>query len=222
MSRPMARTKLAILISGRGSNMEALIKAARSPDYPAEVALVVSNVPTAKGLGIARRHGVETLVVDHREYQDRESFENALQLALEDAGIELVCLAGFMRILNADFVMRWRDRMLNVHPSLLPAYRGLRTHERALEDGVRFTGCTVHFVRPEMDSGPILLQAAIPVHPEDTPATLAKRVLGQEHRIFVEAVRLVAGRHVRVSGNKVIGKTLRVPKEGLISPCIES
>lgn len=214
----MARMKLGILISGRGTNMQALIKAAGDPDFPAEVAVVISNSATAQGLVFAREHGIETLVIDHKEFDSREDFENALHAGLTDAGIELVCLAGFMRILNAEFVARWRNRMINIHPSLLPAYRGLRTHERVLEDGVRFTGCTVHFVRPEMDAGPVILQAVVPVRTHDTPAILSKRVLGYEHRIIVEAVRLIAGKHVRVSGNRVTGKDIRTPDKGLISP----
>ncbi|MBB4210129.1 formyltetrahydrofolate-dependent phosphoribosylglycinamide formyltransferase [Rhodothalassium salexigens DSM 2132] len=200
----MAHLSLGILISGRGSNMAALIEACTDPAYPAQVAVVIANVADAPGLDKARAAGIETVVVDHKAYDNRDAFEAALDSALKAARVDLVCLAGFMRLLNADFVKRWRDRIVNIHPSLLPAYKGLDTHARVLEDGVRVTGCTVHFVRPEMDHGPIVIQAAVPVLPDDTVGRLAARVLEQEHRIFVEAVRLIASGRVRVSGDKVL------------------
>lgn len=214
----MARMKIAVLISGRGSNLQALIHACADPDFPAEIALVVSNRPEAQGLKRAEKAGLATLVVDHAEYDSRADFEAALHAALSDAGIELICLAGFMRLLDAEFVAKWRNRILNIHPSLLPAYRGLRTHERAIEDGVRFTGCTVHFVRPEMDNGPIIIQAVAPVLPQDTPESLARRVLSFEHRIYPEALRLVATGAARVSGAHVVLKECEMPEDGLISP----
>lgn len=214
----MARMKLGVLISGRGSNLQALIEASKKEDYPAEIVLIISNRHDAKGLDYARAAGIDTLVIDHNDFETRQAFDDAVHAGLVDANVELVCLAGFMRLLDPEFVAKWHNRMLNIHPSLLPAYRGLRTHERALEDGVRFTGCTVHFVRPEMDSGPIVMQAVVPVRPTDTAVTLARRVLDYEHKIYVESVRLVASGHVRVSGSRVIAKELVIPEEGLISP----
>lgn len=214
----MAALKLGVLISGRGSNLQALIDACAQADFPAEIALVLSNRPRVRGLERARAAGIETLVVDHTDYDDREAFEAALHAALADAGVDLVCLAGFMRLLDAEFVQKWRNRMINIHPSLLPAYRGLRTHERVIEDGVRFTGATVHYVRPEMDEGPIVLQAVVPVALDDTPDSLAKRVLAYEHRLYPEAVRLIATGQVRVSGSKVTVKNAATPSDGLVSP----
>jgi len=189
----MARKRVAVLISGRGSNMASLIEAAKAPDYPAEIALVVSNRPEAAGLGAARAAGIETAVVDHTTFgKDREAFERALQAVLEQHRIELVCLAGFMRILTAWFVTQWQGRLLNIHPALLPAFKGLHTHARAIAAGVKTHGATVHFVVPEMDSGPIVAQAEVPVLDSDTPETLAARVLAVEHRIYPEALRRVA------------------------------
>lgn len=192
------RMRVGILISGGGSNMAALIEAARDPAYPAEIACVISNRPDAGGLAKARAAGVATVVVDHKAHPDRESFERAVQGELEAAGIELVALAGFMRLLTPWFIGRWSDRLINIHPALLPAYKGLHTHERALADGVKITGCTVHFVRPEMDVGPIIVQAAVPVADDDTPATLGARVLASEHRIYPLALARVASGAVHV------------------------
>lgn len=210
--------KIAILISGRGSNMRALLDACADTDYPAVCGLVLSNRPDAPGLAIAEAAGVPTKTVDHTRFKDRAAFEAALDKALLDAGTDLICLAGFMRLLGADFVNRWRDKILNVHPSLLPAYRGLHTHERVLEDGVRFTGCTIHFVRPEMDDGPIIFQACVPVMPDDTPESLEAKVLEWEHRLYVEAVRLVAQGRLRISGRTVQMDDPAVVQAGLVSP----
>ncbi len=187
------RRRVAILISGRGSNMSALIEAAREAGYPAEIALVVSNRPDAAGLAFAASSGIATAVVDHKGFADREVFEAALQETLEQARIEIVCLAGFMRVLTAAFVGKWRGRMLNIHPSLLPEFKGLDTHARALAAGVKMHGCTVHFVVPELDSGPAVLQERVPVLAGDTEETLAARVLAAEHRIYPAALRMVAG-----------------------------
>lgn len=195
-----AKARVAILISGRGSNMQALVAAARQPDYPAEIALVVSNRPEALGLAWARQEGLETLVLDHKLFKSRADFEVALQEALEGARIELVALAGFMRLMTPGFVERWRDRMLNIHPSLLPAFKGLRTHEQALAAGVKIAGCTVHFVRPEMDDGPIIAQAAVPVLSSDTPETLAARILAAEHKLYPAALALAASGQITVAG----------------------
>lgn len=187
-----ARTRTAILISGRGSNMVSLIEAARAPDHPAEIALVLSNRPDAGGLARAQEAGIATVALDHKAFPDRESFEQAMDVALAEAGIELVCLAGFMRVLTPWFVRRWEGRMINIHPSLLPLFRGTRTHEQVLEAGMRVHGCTVHFVVPELDAGPIIAQACVPVHPGDDPAVLAERVLVEEHRIYPQALADVA------------------------------
>lgn len=201
----MNRLRTAILISGRGSNMDALIEAARSPDYPAEIALVLSNRPDAPGLAKAKAAGVATAAVDHKIYAGREEFERSLQLVLETYRIDFICLAGFMRLFTPWFIGQWRGRMLNIHPALLPSYRGLHTHERALADGVKIHGCTVHFVVPEMDEGPIVAQAAVPVLDGDTPETLAARVLAQEHVAYPLALRLVTSGVVRIEGNRVLG-----------------
>jgi phosphoribosylglycinamide formyltransferase-1 len=195
----MARKRVAILISGRGSNMVALIEAAKDAAYPAEIVLVISNEPAAEGLRRAEAAGIHTLVVDHRKFgKDREAFERALQHELQAQRIELVCLAGFMRILTSWFVRQWEGRLLNIHPALLPAFKGLDTHARALASGASEHGATVHFVVPEMDSGPIIAQAAVPVRAGDTEAALAARVLEVEHRIYPEALRAVAEGRVRI------------------------
>jgi phosphoribosylglycinamide formyltransferase-1 len=194
----MARKRVAILISGRGSNMASLIEAARAPDYPAEIALVVSNRPEAAGLAHARSKGVVTAVVDHTTYgKDREAFERALQAVLQQHRVELICLAGFMRLLTPWFVQRWEGRLINIHPALLPAFKGLDTHARALAAGVKTHGATVHFVSAEMDSGPIIVQDEVPVDANDTEDSLAARVLEVEHRIYPAALRLVAEGRVR-------------------------
>ncbi|MGU3496965.1 phosphoribosylglycinamide formyltransferase [Xanthobacteraceae bacterium A53D] len=213
------RRRVAILISGRGSNMAALIKAAEHPDFPAEIALVLSNRADAAGLAFAQEHGIETLVLSHKDYADRIAFDAALDAHLRIAGIEIICLAGFMRLLTPWLVERWRDRMINVHPSLLPSFKGLDTHERAIETGVRLHGCTVHFVRAEMDAGPIILQAAVPVQPDDTPDVLAARVLEQEHVIYPQGLYLlaagrleVADERVHVGGTKPVREVMVVPR----------
>ena len=195
----MARRRVAILISGRGSNMTALIEAAKAKDYPAEIVLVVSNIAGAGGLAKASDAGIETATVESKPFgKDREAFERKLNDVLVAHNIELVCLAGFLRLLTPWFVKQWEGRLLNIHPALLPSYRGLHTHERALADGVKIHGATVHFVVPEMDSGPIVMQGAVPVHDDDTPDTLAVRVLGVEHRIYPDALRLVANGGTRL------------------------
>lgn len=214
----MSRLKIGVLISGRGSNLQALIKATQAADYPAEIVLVISNRPGAKGLEHAHAGGIASQVIDHTAYADRATFEQALDKALRAKGVELVCLAGFMRILNADFVNAWRNRLINVHPSLLPAYKGLHTHQRVIEDGARLTGCTVHFVRPETDDGPIIIQAAVPVLTDDTEETLAARVLAYEHKVYPEAVRLIAEGATRVRGHRVQIPAATWAVEGLVNP----
>jgi phosphoribosylglycinamide formyltransferase 1 len=189
----MTKKRVAVLISGRGSNMTALIEAAKAQDYPAAIVLVVSNVADAAGLAYARQEDIATTVVDHRTFgADREAFERALDAQLQAKRIDLVCLAGFMRLLTPWFVTRWSGRLLNVHPALLPEFKGLNTHRRALAAGVARHGATVHFVVPEMDSDPIVLQEAVPVVAGDTEDSLAARVLAVEHRIYPQALRLVA------------------------------
>jgi phosphoribosylglycinamide formyltransferase-1 len=189
----MTKTRVAVLISGRGSNMTALIEAARAPDFPAEIVLVVSNRPQAAGLSRAHDAGIATALVDHTAFgEDRQAFEQALDAELVAHRIEIVCLAGFMRLLSPWFVSRWSGRMLNIHPALLPQFKGLHTHRRALEAGVTRHGATVHFVVPQMDSGPIVVQESVPVIADDTEETLAARVLEVEHRIYPQALRLVA------------------------------
>lgn len=186
------RKRAAILISGRGSNMRALIERARDPSFPAEISLVLSNRPEAAGLAFAKDSNIPCTVVDHKSYAMREEFERAMQAVLEMHRIEIVCLAGFMRLLTPWFIEQWPGRLLNIHPALLPAYRGLHTHERALADGVKIHGCTVHFVSAGTDEGPVIAQAAVPVLDSDTPETLAARVLEQEHIIYPAALARIA------------------------------
>jgi phosphoribosylglycinamide formyltransferase 1 len=214
----MTRRRVAVLISGRGSNMVSLIAAAQAPDFPAEIALVLSNRPDAGGLERARQAGIEALAIDHKAYPDRERFEQALDEALRARGIEFICLAGFMRVLTPWFVERWTGRMINVHPSLLPLFRGTHTHERALAEGVLVHGCTVHFVVPELDAGPIVAQAAVPVVPEDTPDSLAARVLAQEHRIYPEALRLICAGQARLDGTRTVFATSWDSQDSCRSP----
>jgi phosphoribosylglycinamide formyltransferase-1 len=215
----MSRKRVAVLISGRGSNMAALIEAAKGADYPAEIALVLSNRPDAGGLATAQASGIATAVVDHTKFgKDRAAFERAMQDLLEQHNIALVCLAGFMRLLTPWFVEHWQNRMLNIHPALLPSFKGLDTHKRALDAGVKLHGATVHFVVPDMDAGPIVAQAAVPVQEDDTEARLAARVIEVEHRIYPLALRLLAEGKLRVengrcfvSGSAALGEALIVP-----------
>ena len=198
------RRKVAVLISGRGSNMRALVEAAREPDYPAEIVLVLSDKADAAGLDFAREARIPVAVVAAADFPDRAGFDAAMDAEIRRHGADLVCLAGFMRLLTAGFSEAWRDRLLNIHPSLLPSFRGLDTHARALEAGVKLAGCSVHFVRPEVDSGPIIAQAAVPVLAGDTEESLAARILEQEHEIYPLALRLVAEGKLRVEANRVI------------------
>jgi phosphoribosylglycinamide formyltransferase-1 len=196
----MTRKRVAILISGRGSNMAALIEAAKAPDYPAEIALVVSNRPEAGGLALARAAGVATAVLDHKPFgKDRAAFDAALQAILDQHRIELICLGGFMRLFTAQFTRAWYGRMLNIHPSLLPAFPGLDPHGQALRAGAKTSGATVHFVIPETDAGPIVMQESVPVYPDDTPDTLAASVLQVEHRIYPRALRELAEGRIKAA-----------------------
>jgi len=210
--------KLAVLVSGRGSNLQALIDACAADDFPAEIALVLSNKADAYGLERARAANIPTVVLSHKNFEDRESFDEAMSAKIEESGAELVCLAGFMRLLSDGFVRQWRDRLINIHPSLLPAFKGLHVHERTIEEGARFSGCTVHFVRPAMDEGPIISQAVVAVHPTDTPDDLAARILEQEHIIYPRAVKYIAEGRVRVSAERVLIDEHKVPEGALNNP----
>jgi len=210
--------KLAVLVSGRGSNLQALIDACKAEDFPAEIVLVLSNKEGAYGLERAVEAGIPTTALNHKDYADRESFDAAMSEQITAAGAELVCLAGFMRLLSDGFVRNWRDRLINIHPSLLPAYKGLHVHERVIEEGARFSGCTVHYVRPAMDEGPIISQAVVAVYPTDTPDDLAARILEQEHLIYPRAVRYIAEGRVRVSAERVLIEDHDVPQGALNNP----
>ncbi|MBT3400862.1 MAG: phosphoribosylglycinamide formyltransferase [Rhodospirillaceae bacterium] len=200
----MIRLKVGVLISGRGSNLQALIAACATPGFPAEIVLVVSNKPNAQGLDHARAAGIETSVIEHGAFPDRESFDRQVDEKLRASGAELVCLAGFMRLLSSWFVEAWRDKVVNIHPSLLPAFKGIDAHAQAIAAGVRLSGCTVHIVRPEMDAGPILVQAAVPVLPDDDDDTLAARILEAEHLCYPHAVRLLAEDRVKILDERAI------------------
>lgn len=200
----MARLKLGVLISGRGSNLKALIDACAAPAYPAEIGLVISNKAGAAGLDYARAAGIPAAVIEHRAFPDRASFDTALDAKLRGQAIELVCLAGFMRLLSETFCTAWHDRLINIHPSLLPAFPGIDVQQRAIDAGVRFSGCTVHFVRAAMDDGPIIVQAAVPVLPEDDADRLAARILEAEHVCYPLAVRWFAEGRLTVTGNRVL------------------
>jgi len=217
----MSRKRVAILISGRGSNMAALIEAAKAADFPAEITLVVSNVPGAPGLERAQRAGVTAVLLDHKPFRkDRAAYEAALQALLDQHRIDLVCLGGFMRLFTAPFVQHWHGRMLNIHPSLLPAFPGLDPHGQALRAGVRISGATVHFVIPETDAGPIIVQGAVPVAADDTAAALEARVLTVEHQIYPLALALLAqGRVSLVAGRCVVDATT-APDDRMIVPKI--
>jgi phosphoribosylglycinamide formyltransferase-1 len=212
------KKRVAILISGRGSNMMALIKAARAPDYPAEIATVISSRSDAPGLAWAHEQGLPAVGIDHRSFGSREAFDDAVHAALVQERVELVALAGFMRIQSARFVESWQGRQLNIHPSLLPLFKGLRPHQQALDAGVKISGCTVHFVSLDMDSGPIIAQAAVPVLDGDTAETLAARILLAEHRLYPHALALVASGQASVEGGRVIHNSGKAGDGQLFSP----
>ena len=197
------KKRVVVLVSGRGSNMMSLVETARAPDYPAEIVAVISNRPEAPGLAWAAAQGIPTVAIDHKAYDTRFAFEARLHTAILDARADLVCMAGFMRMLTGGFIDRWRDRLINIHPSLLPAFPGLQTHARAIEEGVKIAGCTVHLVRLEMDTGPIIAQAAVPVFTGDTPEMLGRRVLAAEHRLYPHALALFASGKARVFGETI-------------------
>jgi phosphoribosylglycinamide formyltransferase-1 len=208
--------RLGVLISGRGSNLQALIAACADPAYPAEIALVISDRADAAGLARAAGAGIPAIAVAHRS---RAEFAAEADTRLRAAGAELVCLAGFMRLLDHGFVKAWRDHMVNIHPSLLPAFPGLHAQRQALAAGVRFAGCTVHFVRSEVDTGPIIGQAVVPVHPGDDEERLSARILAAEHRLYPLAVRLVAEGRTRIAGGKVEIENWQAPELTALNPC---
>jgi len=213
------KRRVAILISGRGSNMAALIEAAREVDFPAEIVAVISNRADALGLERASASGIPTVVIESKPFgKDRAAFEAVLQRALDEKNVELICLGGFMRLFNADFVERWYGKMLNIHPSLLPSFPGLDPHGQALHAGVKISGATVHFVIPETDAGPIVMQGAVPVRDDDTPETLAARVIQIEHRIYPEALRLLASGKIHLEGDICRTSGTAVSDGSLISP----
>ena len=202
--------------------MQSLVRACQTPDFPAEIACVLSNNLEAAGLKFAADNSIPTRTIDHRDFETREAFEAEITAYLEDLQIDLICLAGFMRLLTEEFVNRWRDRILNIHPSLLPAFKGLHVHERAIESGARFTGCTVHFVRPEMDNGPIIAQAVVPILEKDTPDELAARILEQEHRIYPLALKLVAEGRVKIHGPRAMIERAQEQTPSLLNPKVEN
>jgi phosphoribosylglycinamide formyltransferase-1 len=198
------RTRVGVLISGRGSNMEALIRASKNPSYPAEIATVVSNRPEAAGLQIAADNGIDAVAIEHSQFASRQSFEDRLDHHLRSSDISYIACAGFMRVLTESFVEGWRNRIINIHPSLLPSYRGLHTHRRVIADGVRVHGCTVHFVRSEVDDGPIIAQGVVAVLAEDTPNSLAARVLSVEHAVYPMALGWLAAGAIAVEDERVV------------------
>lgn len=214
----MTRVRTAVLISGRGSNLRTLIEACADSSFPAEIVLVISNVPTAPGLHYATEAGIEVKTIPHAEFKRRDEFDAALNAALRSAKIEIVCLAGFMRLLTDAFVQSWEGRLINIHPSLLPSFKGVRVHERAIEAGVRISGCTVHYVTPEPDSGPPIAQAAVPVNPGDDVESLAARVLAAEHRLYPLALKMVAEGRVWLKNGKIEVSDYACTDEILINP----
>lgn len=211
---------MGVLISGRGSNLEALISACSRSDFPAEIVSVVSNVAGVEGLERATRAGVAAQVVPHIDRASRESFERAVDSVFSEADVDLVCLAGFMRVLSGNFVERWQGRLFNIHPSLLPAFKGLNVHARVLASGVRISGCTVHYVVPELDSGPIIAQAAVPVLPDDSEDSLAARTLAAEHKLYPLALRLVAEGRVGLDGERVVYTRAGTASGQIFSPSL--
>lgn len=212
--------KVAVLISGNGSNLQALIDAAKEPGYPAKIVCVISNKSGVKGLERAEKAGVPAIVINHKDYESREKFDAAVDTKLHEYGVQLVCLAGFMRLQSAWFVERWLDRLINIHPSLLPAFPGMAqdVHRNVIKSGVKFSGCTVHFVRAGMDDGPIIIQAAVPVHQDDTVETLAARIFVCEHRIYPLAVRLIAEGRVNVHDQRVFISEPNEQEQALLNP----
>ncbi|HWE05338.1 MAG TPA: phosphoribosylglycinamide formyltransferase [Rhizomicrobium sp.] len=215
------RAKVGVLVSGRGSNLQALIDACAGADFPAEIVCVISNVASVEGLARAERAGIATHVIAHGGFKLREEFDMELDAVLTRAAVSLVCLAGFMRVLSDVFVEKWRGRLINIHPSLLPGFKGLDVHGRVLASGARISGCTVHFVAPELDSGPIIAQAAVPVMPNDTEETLAARTLAAEHRLYPHALKLLAEGRVKLEGERAVFTNISEAEGTLVNPPLD-
>jgi phosphoribosylglycinamide formyltransferase-1 len=213
------KLKLGVLISGRGSNLKSLIEATKRQDFPAEIAIVIANAPNILGLEIAKAENIPLRTINHKAFNERKTFEDELHGVLMAAKVELVCLAGFMRILTGHFVNLWLDKIINIHPSLLPSFKGLNTHNRAIKSGARFSGCTIHFVRPEMDDGPIIIQAVVAIEQDDTADSLASRILIEEHKIYPLAVELIASKKVSIVNGQVRLKNTTSPASSLLNPC---
>ena len=212
--------KIGVLISGRGSNLKALIESQENGTLGAQISTVISNVPKVMGLKIADEKQIENHVVDHKNYRSRELFEDQLTLILEASDINLICLAGFMRILTNNFIKKWENKIINIHPSLLPAFKGLNTHERAIESGAKFTGCTTHFVYPDLDEGPIIAQSVVPIGQNDTVKTLSAKVLAEEHKLYPATVNLISRGLVKVQRSLVTIKLYSSPDTRLVSPVL--
>ena len=216
----MAKLKLCILISGRGSNLKSLIDACKEKDFPAEIALVISNDTEAYGLKRAEEARVPNYVISHKEFSTRDHFDDTVAEKIKNYNVDLICLAGFMRILGDKFIDQWKNKIINIHPSLLPSFKGMNIHQRVIDSGVKFSGCTVHFVRCEMDTGPILLQAIVPVLPGDDAKTLAARILKQEHRVYPKAIKMIASGRVKITNEKVIIDGAYSTEECLVNPLL--
>ena len=214
----LKKLNLCVPISGNGSNLQALIDACYVPDFPAQIGLVISNKASAGGLERAKKARIPSLVVNHKAYPTRANFDQVMTKAMEDNGTELICLAGFMRLLSDVFCDHWRDRMINIHPSLLPSFKGLGVQQAAIDAGARFSGCTVHYVRKEMDTGPIVVQAAVPIHSGDTAGSLAARILVEEHKIYPHAVRLIAEGKVTISNERAVIKEQKSIPDSIVNP----
>lgn len=212
------KTPIAVLISGRGSNMSSILDACESPDFPARVGVVISDNPRAEGLKVARDNGVKTVVVQRSDFSTKSEFEEEIDKNIREVGSKFICLAGFMCLLSEDFVNGWHNQIINIHPSLLPAFKGLEAHQQAIDAGVRFTGCTVHIVRPEMDAGPIIIQAVVPVTKNDTAESLASRILHYEHVLYPEAIRLLLTGEAEIKGEKAVINNGRWQKTGHVNP----
>ncbi len=219
----MRKLKLGVQISGRGSNLQALIDACAQENFPAEITLVISNVEGVEGLAKAQAANIRTLTIPHKSFPNKEAFEEAIDDAHQKAGIDLICLAGFMRVISPYLISRWRGKMINIHPSLLPAFPGPHTHQRAMDAGALFSGCTVHYVEEEVDAGAIIVQAPVPIKPDDTESELAARVLAIEHKLYPYAVQLIACGFIRYQDGKIISKdTDSMPPIGLLNPALLS
>ncbi len=216
------KLKIGVLISGQGSNLKALINACKEPNFPVEIALVISNVTNAKGIKHAKSADISCIIIDHKKYINRKDFEAAMTQSLSEAKVELVCLAGFMRLLSEQFIKPWLNRLINIHPSLLPSFKGLNVHDRAIKAGAKFSGCTVHFVRNGVDNGPIIAQSVVPIYNDDTSIDLAKRILEQEHRLYPSVVRWFAEDRVKFQGQRVVVTGIDPPSTVMINPSLGS